>query len=403
MKTRTKILIFLVIIVAFFNVSIFVSPALGGDDEDDIKDDIDDVEEELEDAQKDLQNLNAANQTVTIQINSTSYKIDQTEKEITRQESEIEALENRIKLNQSLLQDYLRELYWNHETDDLIEMTVFKDSWQKIVLQSDSLLTTKEKLLTLINEINSNKAELEGKKEELEDTKEEHEELLETKQAERNVIQSNITETNLTIADLQAKLTKLRRVLSSFLGEDYDLDDVIDAVEYADKKTGVRKEFLFAMLDKETDLGRFTGGCYYSKGSNPVKSHMKDADRDAFKDIMDDLGYDKNDKKLSCWPGYGYGGAMGIAQFMPTTWNGWKDKIADKTDNDPANPWRLEDGVMGMALKLEAAGADKKSKEHYAAKVYYCGGPSSPYWDNRCEAYADTVISWSDGYDEYFD
>jgi hypothetical protein len=57
---------------------------------------------------------------------------------------------------------------------------------------------------------------------------------------------------------------------------------------------------------------------------------------------------------------------------------------------------------MGMALKLKKAGADKKSKEHYAAKLYYCGGPSSPYWSTKCEAYADTVVSWSKGYDEYF-
>lgn len=399
----------LVIAMAFFNASFLAGPVLGKDDEEDVLKDINKVQDKIEDAQAVLNQSTTQLQTTQSQINSTAYKLNQTETEIERQEREIAALENRIKLNQSLLQDYLRELYWNHETDALVEMILFKDNWQKIVLQDDNLLTTKEKLLFLIQEINKSKDELEGKKNKLEEVKETHEELLAKKQAEKNEIVSDINETKLTISQLQAKMSKLRSTLSKFLGSSYDMDDVVDAVKYADKKTGVRKEFLFAMLDKETDLGRFTGGCYYSKGSNPVKKHMKEADRDVFKIIMDDLGYDKNDKKLSCWPGYGYGGAMGIAQFMPTTWagyngkGGYAPKIASKTGNDPANPWRLEDGVMGMALKLAAAGATKKSKEHYAAKVYYCGGPSSPYWDNRCEAYADTVISWSKGYDEYFD
>jgi membrane-bound lytic murein transglycosylase B len=170
----------------------------------------------------------------------------------------------------------------------------------------------------------------------------------------------------------------------------------VEAIEFASKKTGVRKEFLMAMLDKESDLGRFTGGCTYKN------TRVKESDKEAFKEICDELDYDYKKQKISCALSYGYGGAMGVAQFMPTTWMGYKDAISNYTGHKPPDPWNLTDGVVGMAEKLRRAGGDSKKGEHYAAKVYYCGGPGSSYWNTHCEAYANTVISWSSGYDDYF-
>jgi membrane-bound lytic murein transglycosylase B len=188
-------------------------------------------------------------------------------------------------------------------------------------------------------------------------------------------------------------MSKIRSTLSKFLGESFDMDDVVDAVTLAEKKTNVRKEFLFAVLDKETDLGRFTGGCTYEK------SKMGSTNLNYFKEICDDLGYNYKKMKVSCALSYGIGGAMGVAQFMPSTWMGYKDSIASKTGNDPADPWKLEDGIMGMALYLKNKGGDKKSGEYQAAAMYYCGGN----WKRTvCKNYANTVISWSKGYDEYF-
>jgi hypothetical protein len=236
-------------------------------------------------------------------------------------------------------------------------------------------------------------------KEELAEKKEEHEKLLAQKQAEKNEIVSDINESKLTISQLQAKMAKLRSRLSSFLGKSFSMDDVIDAVKYAEKKTGVRKEFLFAILDKESDLGRFTGGCTYKN------SKMGDTNEEIFKHICDKLGYDYKKVKVSCPLSYGIGGAMGVAQFMPSTWgdpdgspSGWRPQIKNKVGHEP-DPWDLEDGIMGMALKLAAAGADKKSGEYKAAAMYYCGGN----WTRTvCKNYANTVISWSKGYDDYF-
>ncbi|OGI33260.1 MAG: hypothetical protein A2489_01935 [Candidatus Moranbacteria bacterium RIFOXYC12_FULL_36_13] len=359
------------------------------------------TEAELEKEQKELQQSQANLSVTQSQINTTASLLNKTETEISRKEQELENLKNKIELNKKILTAYAQEMYFSDQ-EVFGGLGFTNQNFGEYFQNFDQVLNAKEKLLVIFEEIKKDKDYAETVKKELAEKKEEHEELLAEKQSQKNAIVSDINETKLTISQLQAKMAKLRSTLSSFLGSSYSMDDLVDAVKYADKKTGVRKEFLFAMLDKETDLGRFTGGCYYDKGSNPVKKHMKEADKTEFLKLMDELGYGKNDKKLSCWPGYGYGGAMGIAQFMPSTWLGYKSSIASITGNKPANPWRLEDGVMGMALKLKKAGADNKSKEHYAAKVYYCGGPSSQYWNNKCEAYADTVVSWSKGYDDYF-
>ena len=103
--------------------------------------------------------------------------------------------------------------------------------------------------------------------------------------------------------------------------------------------------------------------------------------------------------KVSCPLSYGIGGAMGVAQFMPTTWVGYKSKISSITGNSPADPWDLEDGIIGMALKLKAAGAGSKSGEYKAAAIYYCG---SRLERAVCKNYANSVVSWAKGYDDYF-
>ena len=91
---------------------------------------------------------------------------------------------------------------------------------------------------------------------------------------------------------------------------------------------------------------------------------------------------------------------MGIAQFMPTTWLGYKSQIASITGHNPPDPWNVVDGVVGMAIKLAAAGATSKSGELVASKRYYCGSPNSPYWNNKCNDYAKNVQRLATGYEK---
>lgn len=394
-KKRKKAILLLGIFI--LGIYIWLLPSIiYADDTTDIRKDINNVQEKLDKEQENLQQSQANLNVTEKEINITAGLIDKTKKEITRKETEINNLNQRIDLNKKILRSYIQEMSFETYDDPTIKFATAGDLLSNFSSNFDSMISIKEKVLAVLDEIKENKEELKEAKEELAQKKEEHEDLLSDKYVEKNQIVGEIVETKATIGQLQAKLNKLRSTLSKFLGKSYNMDDVIDAVKYADKKTGVRKEFLFAMLDKETDLGRFTGGCTYKN------SKMGSSNEKIFKGICDDLGYDYKKMKVSCPLSYGIGGAMGVAQFMPSTWAGWASKISSVTGHKPADPWDLEDGIVGMALKLKAAGADKKSGEHYAAKVYYCGGPSSKYWNTHCEAYADTVCSWAKGYDEYF-
>jgi len=358
-----------------------------------------DINSELKSTQKELDKnleketaLNSEYYQVAVQVTTTKSKIEQTAEEITRKETEIKNLNDQVTLYKKFLTTYLQEVYFGNQ-DPVMKLAVANQSLDAIFGNDEQMLNVKEKILRILEEISASQLQLGEVKEELADKKEEHESLLQQQKAEQYAIANNIQETKLTIAQLQAKQSKLRSALSNFLGEDFDMNDVIDAVKYADKKTGVRKEFLFAVLDKETDLGRFTGGCTYKK------SKMGDTNLKYFKEICDDLGYDYKKMKVSCALSYGIGGAMGVAQFMPSTWMGYKDAIASSVGHSPANPWKLKDGIMGMALYLKNKGGDRKSGEHTAAAAYYCGSNLSR---DVCQNYANTVISWSKGYDEYF-
>ncbi|MFZ1735992.1 MAG: lytic murein transglycosylase, partial [Candidatus Moraniibacteriota bacterium] len=256
-----------------------------------------------------------------------------------------------------------------------------------------------------IQDIRVQKENLENEKKTLESMKQEHEQLLLEKSrqkqqliAEKIDTQDDLENQQATIAELNDKLAELRRDLSDFLGENISAKDIQDAANIASKATGVRKDFLLGELVVETNLGRFTGGCTYKN------TRMHSYDIPIFKSIMKELHYGVNDKKVSCAPkSGGYGGAMGVAQFIPSTWNGWKSQIASKTGHNPPDPWSITDGVMGMALKLAGGGATKKSGEKAASMIYYCGTskPKETYPGRiaACKNYASKVQYWANNYE----
>lgn len=389
---RKKISLFL--LVTFFGLFNFVF-VFTAENVDDVQKSLEKTQTELDKEQKDLQKSQSNLSVTQSQINTTANLIVKTEKEISQKEADLKRLEDKIKLNKKILSVYTQEMYYNDQEVGWalnLDSKNFNDYFENF----DQILSVKEKFVTVVEEIKGDKKDVENVKEELAEKKVEHQELLVVKQTEKKEIVGDIIESEVTIENLQKKMAKLRSTLSSFLGKSFDAKDIAEAVKFASSKTGVRKEFLFAMLDKETDLGRFTGGCTFDK------SKMGDKNAVIFKRIAKDLGYNYKKLKVSCALSYGIGGAMGVAQFMPTTWVGYESAISSYTGHKPPDPWNLTDGVMGMAEKLKRGGANSKKGEHNAAKIYYCGGPSSKHWNTNCENYADTVDKWAkDGYDEF--
>jgi membrane-bound lytic murein transglycosylase B len=112
-----------------------------------------------------------------------------------------------------------------------------------------------------------------------------------------------------------------------------------------------------------------------------------------FKDILKDLGMEPTKTAVSCWlplyskgVPYGWGGAMGPAQFIPSTWNVYRKKVAEVTGR-PANPWNINDAFLASGFLLRDNGAAQN--EFRAAMMYFSGSS----WTKQEEFYGRSVVA----------
>ncbi len=89
---------------------------------------------------------------------------------------------------------------------------------------------------------------------------------------------------------------------------------------------------------------------------------------------------------------------MGPAQFIPSTWIQYKERIATLTGQRPPNPWDARTAIFAAALLMADNGADSgaRSDERLAALRYFAG------WTNAKKAayafYGDDVMAFADSY-----
>ena len=165
----------------------------------------------------------------------------------------------------------------------------------------------------------------------------------------------------------------------------------------ASRKTNVRPALILGVIAEESNLGE-------NVGTGNWKTDMKNPrDTVPFLDIISRLGLDPDKMPVSKKPWYGWGGAMGPAQFIPSTWILYEDKIAALTGHNPPNPWDPGDAFMASALLLKENGANKRTyeAERLAALRYFAG------WRNAQKAaysfYGDEVMELAAKYQRQID
>lgn len=389
------------LILAFFALDVFLwqGEALGATTVSDLKDKIDSIESKKKKTEQQLVQTQTLLQKNQYQVSVTKNLINKTENDISRKEKETEALNQRIELNKIILGNYLREMYFSEQDDRLVTLIASDKRVSDLSENFDQLSGVKDGVLETLQDIENAKQELDESKNELAEKKEDHEKLLSIKTSEQYELKTDLKETQATLSELNAKLNKLKGELSSLLGSAVSFKNILDAAGFAAKVTGIRKDYLLGVLVVESNLGRYTGGCTYKQ------SRMNGTRADYFKAIVKELDLDLNKVKVSCPPsGYkGTGGAMGVAQFMPDTWMGYKSSIAGVTGHNPPNPWNLTDGVVAMALKLtrvDGVKEHKKSAEAKAYCVYLAGNNWAAYCDNKGVNYGAKVLYWADNYEQ---
>jgi peptidoglycan hydrolase CwlO-like protein len=162
------------------------------------------------------------------------------------------------------------------------------------------------------------------------------------------------------------------------------------ALEYAkiaQEKLGIRPAFLLAILTQESNLGKNLGSCYVtnmetgsgvSSISGKAFPNVMKPTRDVkpFFEITTSVGRDPYKTLISCpFGASGYGGAMGPAQFIPSTWQIIKNRVASLLGIKTPDPWYARDAFMASAIYLTDLGAKGNSytSERNAACRYYSG------------------------------
>jgi peptidoglycan hydrolase CwlO-like protein len=223
-----------------------------------------------------------------------------------------------------------------------------------------------------------------------------------------------LTETKGQEAEYQAELGDHKAQAAAIRNRIYELLDTgnthitfgeaVKIATWVGDQTGIEPAFLLSVLSQESNLGSNVGTC--NRVGDPPSKNWKvvmkpTRDHTPFLAIMDDLDRSPEGTPISCpmrdksGGQIGWGGAMGPAQFIPSTWVGYSSKVT-KLTGQAADPWDIRDAFVASALKLMNDGAGGGDEGEWAAAMRYFSGSTN----TRFRFYGDQVMTRTEQYRE---
>lgn len=374
--------------------------------------------------QRDLSILNANIKKSQLQIRATQIQIDALSQNIVIHANTIGQLSGDLASEKESLAQILRS---TNQIDDssLIEVVMSTEDISTFFGDLDTYVSLKQAIGKSSQQLMNTKTATQTEKDALVDQKAEQEKLRQLQaqeqanivkqQAQKKVLLAQNLSTTAkyqSIYDTQQKTaTQIRAELFSLAGGggQIPLPTAITLAKAAGAATGVRPALILGILKQETNLGQNVGQCLLTnapnkgdgKGKNtgtPFDGVMKpERDVDPFMTITSSLGIDWQSQPISCPPSYGYGGAMGPGQFIPSTWMLLASRVSSAAGHPGtfANPWNNLDAFTATAILMADNGATAQTPEaeRMAALRYFAG------WGNASNPayafYGDGVMGFA--------
>ncbi|MDO8499999.1 MAG: lytic murein transglycosylase [bacterium] len=348
---------------------------------------------EIKKKELELQRISLAIRQANIDIANTSVKIGDVVQDVEK--------------NRKLLVKNIQQLY-KYDQENLVAIVAKNNSLSDFFLTVNSIRSLQASTDELITQLRQERKQLEVQKTDLQDFREEQQSLEALQKIQKRDLALQKQEKDKLLAETKGKesvfqsllktkkqnLAQLKTQLFYLEKTGVAAEDAVRFAELAASRTGIRTEFLLALLEVETgknfEEGVITAGTHLGSGNwktdmyncyiNLGKRSAAEAQKNAFFAITAKLNLNPDDMPVSRRPNYGCGGAMGPAQFIPTTWLLFEKRVLELTGHNPANPWNIEDAFTAAAIFLADSGAVLRTTdgEMRAARTYISGKASCP-------------------------
>lgn len=351
-----------------------------------------------------ISKLNLQIQAIGITLTQLNQKIDDTQTQITTTQTSIDskkttltALFNSLYENEhaSLLQVFLQHPQLSDFFTDLNNVTLVQSNLRVAIAQitdlRNQLQDQQQQFVAAKSDALSAQAYQNAQKEAIASTKDEKNQLLATTKGQESKYQALLAQTKATAAQIRSRIFQLLG------GGQLSFEDAYKFAKLAGDATNIRPALILAVLDRESALGQNVGKCSY-------KTAMSPSNQPLFLQLTASLNINPDLMTVSCPNKDGaYGGAMGPAQFVPSTWNLYANQVADITGNRPASPWNNADAFVATALYLKDAMAgcaplysSQASEERCVAAKYYAGSR----WRSYLWTYGEAVVTRADNFQD---
>ncbi len=380
--------------------------------------------------------FNAEIKKTQLQIQAINLTITQLNGDIGTHNDTLTKLSNKLDAEKESLAQIMRQTQMLDATS-VVQVALSSKDVSSFFRDLDAFTSIKSSLAASFNEIEQTSASTEAEKEALQSRLAEQEQLRTVAQLAKQAVvaqeqekQQLLAQTKGVEANYQKLIAKNQKTAAQIRSELFVMRDsaaipfgqALTYAQAAEKATGVRAAVTLGVLKQETNLGENLGTGSWRVDMSPNR------DQPVFVYITNALGLDPDKMPVSKKPWYGWGGAMGPGQFIPSTWvcyggfvnqntntctpaggNGanafwqgpWqyvasKDRVRKLTGNSsPSNPWDAQVAIMATAMLMadNGAGARTPAAERLAALRYFAGwgGARNPAYS----FYGDGVMQFA--------